>query len=245
MSQVFLSSPRGYGSNKYKSMRLCCVHIKCSNGVDGSIFIVEIAFNPTFWATVMDKVSDIYLAWVLPLIFEYIDVPKQSINTDKSLQPVINLDEYEETNQTYVIATVKGLPLFQEDLNCLSEGGEITDNIIGVFMRYIMEQFKGIEDLAIAESFFYLSLTQDTALSGSFEENYRQASSYITSISPRDNLVSPICAYGHWCAIIIAQGLAIVLDSLSHIYDTITRDNEIDSISSYLKWQNPEMNINF
>ena len=185
--------------------------LNAAMGFDGSIVLVEIAFNPTFWATVMDKVSHIYLAWVLPLIFEYIDVPKQSINTDKSLQPVINLDEYEDTNQTYVIATVKGVPLFQEDLNCLSEGGDVTDNSIGVFMRYIMEQFKGIEDLTTAESFFYLSLTQDTALSESFEENCRQASSYTTSISPKDNLVLPICAYGHWFDIIIAQGLTRLL----------------------------------
>ena len=189
--------------------------------------------------------SQFYLAWVLPLIFEYKDVPEQCTPTDKGLPPAINLDEYEGTNQTYVIATVKGVPLFQEDLDCLSEGGEVTDNIIGVFMKYIKERFRGIEDLTIAQSFFYLSLTQDTALSGSFEENCRRASSYITSISPKDNLVIPICAYGHWFAIIIAQGHAIVMDSLSHIYDTITRDNEIDSICSYLKWQNHEMNINF
>ena len=96
-------------------------------------------------------------------------------------------------------------------------------------MQYIKERFRGIEDLTIAQSFFYLSLTQDTALSGSFEENCRRASSYITSISPKDNLVIPICAYGHWFAIIIAQGHAIV----------------INSICSYLKWQNHEMNINF
>ena len=88
---------------------------------EGCIFIVEIAFNPTFWARVIEKVSQFYLAWVLPLIFEYKDVPEQCTPTDKGLPPAINLDEYEGTNQTYVIATVKGVLLFQEDLDCLSE----------------------------------------------------------------------------------------------------------------------------
>ena len=64
-------------------------------------------------------------------------MPKQSTDRDRSLQPVTDLDEHEDTNQTYVIATVKGVPLFQEDLDCLSEGGEVTYTIIGVSMRYL------------------------------------------------------------------------------------------------------------
>jgi len=60
-------------------------------GFECSIFIVEIAFNPTFWASVIDKVSQFYLAWVLPLFFEDMDELKESSFTYGSLQPIQNV----------------------------------------------------------------------------------------------------------------------------------------------------------
>eukprot|EP00112_Aurelia_sp_Birch-Aquarium-sp1_P013301 Seg2818.2 transcript_id=Seg2818.2/GoldUCD/mRNA.D3Y31 product="hypothetical protein" protein_id=Seg2818.2/GoldUCD/D3Y31 len=241
-------------------------------GSAGSIFIVEIVFNPTFWVAVVEKVSRFFLNLVLPLVFDSADVPhatnedydaelegsqsgdlKSDENTKatssnqnlETVPDVINLDEYNDTGETYVIATIKGVPLFQEDLDSLLEGNEITDNIVGVFLRLINEQFRGIQNLTIAESLFYMSLTQNVALSGSVEQNFQRASSYLKKISPEDNLVVPICAHGHWFVIIFARNHALVMDSLSHRYDTITRDNEINTISNYLKWKNPKMNVNY
>lgn len=102
---------------------------------------------------------------------------KAPLSSDQNLETVpdvINLDEYNDPEETYVIATIKGVPLFQEDLDCLLEGNEITDNIVGVFLRLINEQFRGIQNLTIAESLFYMSLTQNIALSGSVEQISRE-----------------------------------------------------------------------
>ena len=237
-------------------------------GSAGSIFIAEIAFNPIFWATVVEKASRFFRKWVLPLVFDCHNIHKNTTEdndveqnhpgdlksdectmpSDQSLEKVpevINLDKHNDTEGTYVIATIKGVPLFQEDLDCLREGNEITDNIVGVFMRLINEQFMGIENLTIAESLFYLSLTQNIAVGGSVDQNFQRASSYLKKVSPEDHLIVPICAHGHWFVIIFAKNHAIVMDSLSHRYDTITRDNEIDSICNYLKWKNPRMNAHY
>ena len=144
-------------------------------GAAGSIFIVEIAFNPTFWDALVEKVSQFFLKWVLPLVFDCANMPQTTIKDNiaelkespsgdliksdenevitlsldqnrETVPNVINLDEYNDTEETYVIATIKGVPLFQEDLDCLLEGNEITDNIVGVFMRLINKQVKGIQN---------------------------------------------------------------------------------------------------
>ena len=90
-----------------------------------------------------------------------------------------------------------------------------------------------------------MSLTQNIALSGSVEQNFQRASSYIKKISLEDSLIVPICDHSQWFVIIFTKNHALVMDSLSHQYDTITRDNEIYTICNYLKWKNPEMNVNY
>ena len=43
-------------------------------GLSGSIFIVEIAFNAQFWDAVLDRITQFYLTWVLPLMFSRVPV---------------------------------------------------------------------------------------------------------------------------------------------------------------------------
>ena len=152
-------------------------------GSAGSLSVTEVPFNPTFWVAVVGKASRFFLKWVLPLVVDCHNIHKTTngdndaelndpgdlkanectMPSDQNLgkvPEVINLDKYNHTEGTYVIATIRGVPLFQEDLDCFLEGNEIIDNIVGVFMRLINEQFMGIENLTIAASLFYLSPTK-------------------------------------------------------------------------------------
>ena len=106
---------------------------------DGSIFVVEIAFDPRFWKAAVEKASQFFLNWVVPLIFESISAQADGIyqykeqesqfeqedgmeleiqvekDQSSKLDPEkIILDEHQSI-QSSVVATIKGVPIFQED----------------------------------------------------------------------------------------------------------------------------------
>ena len=236
-------------------------------GFSGSIFIVEIAFNAKFWDAVVDRITQFYLTWVLPLVFSIVpvhgilksekfqcDAPTcvdesgwANSDIDTMKKPVSHFLNEEEASQgaNYVIATIKEVPLFQEDLDSLLDKSEVTDNIVVTFMRLIKEQFGIMNNLKMADSIFYLALMQDISCNDQPEVNFHRASSHLTKISQDDILVVPICAHHHWFMIIFIQDYALVMDSLSHRHETITRNNEIDLICKFFKWNDAEVNIEY
>ena len=87
---------------------------------------------------------------------------------------------------------MKGVPLFQEDLDSLLDKCEVTDDIIATFMRPIIEQSGSMHNFKIADSIFYLPLTQDLICIYKAEVSFHRASSHLTKSSPDDILVIPI-----------------------------------------------------
>ena len=226
-------------------------------GFCGRIFDVEIAVNAKFSEAVVDRITQFYLTWVLPLVFSRVpvhgilknekfqcDSPTcvdesgwANSDTNTMKKPVSHFINEEEASQgaNYVIATIKGVPLFQEDLDSLSNRSEVTDNIVVTFRRLIKEQFGIMNNLKMADSIFYLALMQDLSCNDQAEVNCHRASSHLTKISQDGILVVPICAHHHWFMILFIQDYALVMDSLSHRHETITRNNEIDLICKFFK----------
>lgn len=120
---------------------------------------------------------------------------------------------------------------------------EVTDSIIVLFTRMIKEQFQDIKQLQVVDSIFYLALTANFT---SKEENLQRAHSHLKHLPQDCILVVPICAHAHWFVIVFIDNQVLVMDSLSHKYERITRDGEIDTILEYLKWNDPTRNeINY
>ena len=86
----------------------------------------------------------------------------------------------------------------------------------------------------MVDSIVYLALMQDISCNDQAKVNCHRASSHLRKISQDDILVVPICAHHHWSMIIFSQDYALVMGSLSHRHETITRNNEIDLICKSL-----------
>ncbi len=174
-------------------------------GYDGSIFLVEIPFDTDFWLDVKQKVRSFYLNSMLPHIFS-----EQNKNTNTSYEqhqslkspdsPIKLLDvkdgnvieECNSSQATQVLCNIKGVPIFQEDIDSLDSGGWITDNIVTMSTRIICEKLAHLSYVQIVDAVFYMSLTQ-TWGNLTTVQKYEKAASLIKELSENDILIVPIC----------------------------------------------------
>ena len=230
--------------------------LSSETGSDGGIFIVKVPFSKEFWNNVISKTEQLYLKWMLPLIFEEVQqnetgdqsqleaniVKPAEVNElmkidDSTLKAneIINSEEV-NNRQSDELVTLQGVPLFNEDIDSLADQGWLTDNVIVMGTRMLLQQRGAPANIHTLESILYRSLSENMKLGKIIEEARLKASAYVRDIPPNSVLIVPICEYGHWFALILASTSIIVMDSLSHSCGGIvTRNYQIDLLLNFIQ----------
>ena len=222
--------------------------LSSETGSDGGIFIVK--------DNVISKTVQFYLKWMLPIIFEEVQQNETGdqvqleadIATLAEVNELMKIDDstlqaneiinFEEINnrQSDELVTLQGVPLFNEDIESLADQGWLTDNVIVMGTRILLQQRGAPTNIHMLESILYLSLSENMKLGKTIEEASLKASAYVEDIIPNSFLIVPICEHGHWFALILASTSIIVMDSLSHSCGGIvTRNDQIDLLLNFIQ----------
>ena len=231
-------------------------------GCDGGIFIVQVPFSQEFWDDVRQAIQRFYLTWMLPAIFD--DVQTNSIYTERKkkganeiqekkdsdseretlpedvnvIHSYVNVEDNEVSSSQFAMGEINGVPLFQDDIDSLSEGAWLTDNIIVLFSRVLKAREDFPADVIFLDSVFYLSLMNGLARGMTREEAFQRASSHFKELSSSGTVIIPICSHSHWYGIVFSKNCIVVMDSLSfQSGNVIRRDEQIDIISKFISWK--------
>ena len=119
-----------------------------------------------------------------------------NVNNNDTVEMIVDDETPAHTQSS--LGDLKGVTIFQDDINSLNKGCWLTDNIIVLFCRILRKNcdISIFSNLIILDTIFYLSLSSSIRRD-SLEIACRKASSYFKEMHASSIVVFPICSHSH------------------------------------------------